>query len=315
MGRLTTVIRDGVLVEDHDYDLTGTRVFETNLLRDISGRGMSYSDEDHLLTAGETVYSYDLDGFLSTRTDDGQVTTYDYSSRGELLEVQLPGNRTISYDHDPLGRRIAKRVNGVIVAKYLWQGMTRLLAVYDGSDTLIQRFAYADTLTPVTLTMNGATYFLAYDQVGSLRLVIDGNGDVVKQVDYDAFGNIIEDTNSGFEIPLGFAGGLHDRDTGLVRFGFRDYDPDTGRWTAKDPIGFSGGDTDLYGYVQNNPVNWVDPWGLRDNRSDAEIEAARQAYYKDIGNRLRAVWDLTKMVTFVEKAIFWAPFHTVLPFH
>jgi RHS repeat-associated protein len=58
------------------------------------------------------------------------------------------------------------------------------------------------------------------------------------------------------------AGGLHDRDTGLVRFGYRDYDPDVGRWTAKDPILFSGGDTDLYGYCLNDPINAIDPFGL-----------------------------------------------------
>jgi RHS repeat-associated protein len=63
--------------------------------------------------------------------------------------------------------------------------------------------------------------------------------------------------------PFGYAGGLYDRDTGLVRFGARDYDPETGRWTAKDPIGFAGGDTNLYGYVANDPVNWVDPLGLQ----------------------------------------------------
>jgi RHS repeat-associated protein len=63
-------------------------------------------------------------------------------------------------------------------------------------------------------------------------------------------------------VPFGFAGGLHDRDTGLVRFGLRDYDPDTGRWTAKDPIGFAGGDTDLYGYCLNDPINLVDPYGF-----------------------------------------------------
>lgn len=62
-------------------------------------------------------------------------------------------------------------------------------------------------------------------------------------------------------MPFGFAGGLHDRDTGLVRFGYRDYDPDTGRWTAKDPILFAGGDTDLYGYCLNDPVNKIDPDG------------------------------------------------------
>ncbi len=56
---------------------------------------------------------------------------------------------------------------------------------------------------------------------------------------------------------------MDDRDTGLVHFGFRDYDPATGRWTAKDPIGFNGGDVDLYGYVESDPVNWVDPGGLK----------------------------------------------------
>lgn len=58
-----------------------------------------------------------------------------------------------------------------------------------------------------------------------------------------------------------FAGGMQDRDTALVHFGFRDYDPATGRWTAKDPIDFDGGDTDLYGYTENDPINFVDSSG------------------------------------------------------
>jgi RHS repeat-associated protein len=89
---------------------------------------------------------------------------------------------------------------------------------------------------------------VAGDSVGSLRLVSDASGAVVKRVDYDSFGNILSDSNPGFMVPFGFAGGLHDPQTGLVRFGYRDYDPDTGRWTAKDPIFFAGGDTDLFGY-------------------------------------------------------------------
>ncbi len=59
------------------------------------------------------------------------------------------------------------------------------------------------------------------------------------------------------------SGGLYDTDTGLIRFGYRDYDPETGRWTARDPIGFDGGDTNLYGYVLGDPVNGIDPDGLR----------------------------------------------------
>lgn len=160
------------------------------------------------------------------------------------------------------GRRITTIVNGTITEKYLWQGQTRLLAIYDGSNNLITRFNYADGRMPVSMTSGGNTYYLTYDQVGSLRLITDSSGNVVKRVDYDSFGNIIADTNPGFNVMFGFAGGLQDPDTGLVRFGYRDYNPDTGRWTAKDPIFFAGGDTDLYGYVLNDPVNGIDPSGL-----------------------------------------------------
>jgi RHS repeat-associated protein len=262
MGRLLTVTKDNTLVEEYQYDANGTRIYEMNSLRGIAGRSFSYDDEDHLLTAGSVVYSYNLDGFLTAKTDGSDVTTYDYSSQGELLVVTLPDGRIIEYVHDPLGRRIAKKVNSVTVEKYLWQGLTRLLAVYDGSNNLMMRFEYADDRMPVAMTRGGATYSLTYDQVGSLRIVADASGNVVKRIEYDSFGNIIGDTDPSFEVPFGFAGGLHDRDTGLVRFGFRDYDPDIGRWTVKDPIFFAGGDTDLYGYCLNNPINFFDPLGL-----------------------------------------------------
>jgi len=262
MGRLLTVTKDGALVEEYDYSANGTKTYEMNTLREIAGRAFAYSDEEHLLTAGDASYEYNADGFLTTRTEAADVTSYAYSSRGELLGVSLPDGTLIDYVHDPLGRRIAKKVNGVTTEKYLWQGLTRLLAVFDGSNNLIMRFEYADCRMPVAMTMNASTYYLTYDQMGSLRIVADNAANVLKRIEYDSFGNIIQDTNPSFAIPFGFAGGLHDRDTGLVRFGYRDYDPDTARWTAKDPIGFAGGDTDLYGYCLNDPVNFIDPEGL-----------------------------------------------------
>ena len=81
---------------------------------------------------------------------------------------------------------------------------------------------------------------------------------------YDRSGDIIIGNDqyfSNLHVNLGFAGGLYDQDTKLTRFGYRDYDAETGKWTAKDPIGFAGGDTNLYGYVLNDPVNFVDPTG------------------------------------------------------
>ncbi len=116
------------------------------------------------------------------------------------------------------------------------------------------------------MTQDNQTYYLHFDQVGTLRAVSDSSHSIVKEVTYDTFGNILQDTNREFKIPFGFAGGLHDRDTNLVHFGYREYDPLTGKWTAKDPIDFSGGDSNLYGYVLNNPVGFIDPEGLMSMR-------------------------------------------------
>ncbi|MFH1148136.1 MAG: hypothetical protein V1736_10580 [Pseudomonadota bacterium] len=182
LGRLLTVTKDGTLVEEYRYDAVGTRTYETNVLRGISGRDSTYSDEDHLLTAGTTDYGYDPDGFLTTKENGADATEYDYSSQGELLKVSLPENRVIEYVNDPLGKRIAKKVNGATVEKYLWQGQTRLLAVCDGNDNPIMRFEYADDRMPVAMTKNGARYYLTYDQIGSLRVVANASGNIVKKV-------------------------------------------------------------------------------------------------------------------------------------
>ena len=69
------------------------------------------------------------------------------------------------------------------------------------------------------------------------------------------FGSILADTNPALPVPIGFAGGLHDRDLGFVRFGWRDYDTFTSRWTAPDPMGDAGGDPDWYGYCLDDPMN------------------------------------------------------------
>ncbi|AMK10644.1 RHS repeat domain-containing protein [Pseudodesulfovibrio indicus] len=103
---------------------------------------------------------------------------------------------------------------------------------------------------------------LSHNQFGSPYQVVGKHDNVIKEIVYDPFGGIIEDTNPGFRIPLGFAGGLHDRDLGFVRFGWRDYDVKTGRLTAPDPIGDRGGDPGWYGYCLDDPVNGVDPAGL-----------------------------------------------------
>lgn len=98
------------------------------------------------------------------------------------------------------------------------------------------------------------------------------NGEIAKRIDYDEYGNAL--LNSGTaSLPFGYAGGLYDSDTKLVRFGARDYDSYTGRWTAKDPIGFGGGSSNLYQYCTNEPVNNSDPGGLWDPRGHTMLTA------------------------------------------
>ena len=128
---------------------------------------------------------------------------------------------------------------------------------------MIARFVYAEQgHVPAYMTRDGATYRVITDHLGSVRLVIDSaTGTIAQRIDYDPWGNILTDTNPGFQ-PFAFAGGLHDPHTGLTHFGAREYDPATARWTSKDPIGFAGGDTNLYAYVANDPINLLDPSGL-----------------------------------------------------
>jgi RHS repeat-associated protein len=113
-------------------------------------------------------------------------------------------------------------------------------------------------------------YRIVSDLLGSVRVVYDlATGNPVQQIDYDVWGNIINDSNPDFQ-PFAFAGGLYDQQTKLTRFGARDYDPETGRWTAKDPIDFEGG-INLYGYAANNPVNLIDIYGLAPNDTFSSI--------------------------------------------
>jgi RHS repeat-associated protein len=127
---------------------------------------------------------------------------------------------------------------------------------------VVARFVYAEGVNvPDLMTKGGATYRIITDTVGSVRLVVNAaTGAVAQRLDYDEFGRVLLDTSPGLQ-PFGFAGGLYDPDTGLVRFGARDYDAEIGRWTAKDPVLFDGGDPNLYLYSLGDPLNRTDPHG------------------------------------------------------
>ena len=198
-----------------------------------------------------------------SRTVAGQTTWYGYDGLGNLMQVALPDGRTIDYVVDGLDRRVGKKVNGTLVEGFLYDGQLRPVAWLNGAGQVYATFVYGLKVNvPEYMTTSAGTFRILTDHLGSPRLVVNtATGAVAQRLDYDSFGQVLADTSPGFQ-PFGFAGGLWDRDTGLVRFGARDYDPQVGRWTNKDPIRFDGGDTNIYAYVGNDPVNLIDPSGL-----------------------------------------------------
>ena len=216
---------------------------------------------------------YTANGELESKTVGNQTTTYTYDVLGNVLAVTLSDSTQIEYVIDGNNRRIGKKVNGTLVQGFLYQDRLNPIAELDGNGNVVARFVYASKANvPDYLVKAGVTYRILSDHQGSPRLVVDtATGAIIQRIDYDEFGNITLDTNPGFQ-PFGFAGGLHDQHTKLIRFGARDYDATTGRWTAKDPIRFRGGDTNLYGYVLNEPVNWIDSSGL----APEDVERAQQ---------------------------------------
>ncbi|EDN71518.1 protein containing RHS repeats [Beggiatoa sp. PS] len=261
-GRLVTVTQNGVVTEQYTYDANGNRLTaNTTTYGEVNGR---YDEQDRLLEYGGNTYTYTANGELLTKNESGAITEYEYDVLGNLRSVQLPDSTQIEYVIDGRNRRIGKKINGQLVQGFLYQGALNPIAELDSNGNVVSIFIYGSKINvPDYMLKNGKTYRILSDHLGSPRLVIDiTDGSVVQHMDYDTFGNILSDSNPGFQ-PFGFAGGLYDVNTGLIRFGARDYEPEIGRWTAKDPILFDGGDTNLYGYVVNDPINFVDLFGLK----------------------------------------------------
>ncbi|MEZ4726002.1 MAG: RHS repeat-associated core domain-containing protein [Caldilineaceae bacterium] len=262
-GRLATVIRNGAQIASYSYDANGNRTTTSDSRGTFAG---SYDNQDRLLSYGSATYSYSANGELQRKTvaEPVEAPEDSYDEIGTLTRVTLPTGEVITYLIDGKDRRIGKGVNGALQKGWLYEDQLRPAAELDGSGAVVSRFVYATRVNvPDYLVKGGVSYRLVLDHLGSVRLVVNTQtGQVVQRLDYDAWGLVTQDTNPGFQ-PFGFAGGLYDGQTGLVRFGARDYDSVVGRWTSKDPIGFKGGEPNLYTYSANTPLNLTDPMGLK----------------------------------------------------
>jgi RHS repeat-associated protein len=253
--RLAAVEQDGHLLARYEYDANGNRLKRTG---PAGGTG-HYDAQDRLIQYDNTRYTYTAAGDLQATSTAGrrwlilsrqQSTAYDYDALGNLRSANLPDGTRIEYLIDGDNRRIGKKANGSLVQGFLYKDSLKPIAEFDGTGNVVARFVYGTrSHVPDYLIKHGVTYRLLADYRGSPRLVVNvENGEIAQRLEYDEFGSILVDTNPGFQ-PFGFAGGLYDRHTGLVRFGARDYDPTTGRWTTQDPIRFGGRSPYLYEYA------------------------------------------------------------------
>ncbi|MEM6925633.1 MAG: RHS repeat-associated core domain-containing protein [Myxococcota bacterium] len=249
-GEVAEVRLDGATVEVYGYDVDGARTH-----RDVGGAIVDSSWVDGQLTqVGSQAYTFDGNGMLSARGSDGFV----FSPRGDLLLAR----GTLEYSYDALSRRTG-RSSSTEDRSYLYADPTNPLRVTDlVVDGVLTSLHYDDAGRLVAFDRSGIRFYVISDWVGTPRFVFDGTGALVKSVDRDIFGALIADSNPAFELPLGFAGGLEDPATGLVTFGFRDYDPVSGTFVAPDPSLVDGSWYALYRYANNDPVTFSDPYGL-----------------------------------------------------
>ena len=240
------------------YDAVGNRT-----------TGGSVVNAGNQLTADTThSYQYDDNGNLTRKTllATGNYTQYTYDAENRLTKVEefVAGNPTAAftstYRYDGLGRRIEKVANGQ-TKRYIYDGEDILLE-YDGSNVLQARYTHGPGIDePIAVTKGGSTFFYHQDGLGSVTDLTDSAGAAAKSYSYDAYGTLVEQTGT-VEQPYTYTGREFDAESGLYYYRSRLYDPSTGRFLQKDPIGFLGGDSNFYSYVSNDPIGNADPNGL-----------------------------------------------------
>jgi RHS repeat-associated protein len=252
--------------EAYGYDATGNR----------TNAGYQTGTDNRLLSDGTYNYTYDNEGNRTNRTSiaTGELTRYTWDYRNRLTSVTTQDSsgtvtKSVAYTYDVYGQRIAKSVDadGVGAATPQTERM-----VYDG-DNIALTFDETGTQTHRYLYGPGVDQILAdetptdvnwalVDNQGTVRDVINSQGQVLNHIVYDSYGQMTSETNSNVDFRYGYTGRERDEETGLNYYRARYYDTTTGAFLSEDPMGFAAGDYNLSRYVFGSPTNWNDPSGL-----------------------------------------------------
>ena len=252
--RLTLAKQGTTTNESYSYDLVGNR---------LSSLGVSpyqYNSSNELTSIPNVSYTYDNNGNTKTKTDATGVTTYNWDFENRLTSVVLPGSGgTVSFKYDPFGRRVQKSSTTGTV-NYLYDGRD-LIEEVDNNGNVLARYTDGPGFDqPLSMLRSGITSYYQADVLSTITSLSNSAGALTNTYTYDSFGKLTTSTGSVVN-PLRYTGREFDPETGIYHYRARYYDPSVGRFISEDPIRFWGG-IDFYAYTLNNPVNWIDPFGL-----------------------------------------------------
>jgi RHS repeat-associated protein len=267
--QLTDVQYPDMNTATYNYDSLGNRTSVVN-----SGTTSYLSNElNQYDSVGGISFTYDDNGNL---TSDG-INGYVYDSQNRLVSATTPSH-TASYTYDHSNRRITKTVDGVIT-KYVYDG-DQVIAEYDANDNLLRKFIYGPGIDEsIAMIATGSTYFYLFDGLGSVTALSDVNGNLVESYSYDVFGQ--STTNSAVGNPYLFTGRRYDSESHLYYYRSRYYSPGIGRFLETDPTGYFDS-LNLYTYVNNNPLNWIDPYGLCKTEENEKLIDILKGTTKDL---------------------------------
>jgi RHS repeat-associated protein len=217
----------------------------SNKLSDITGppaTTYTYDNNGNILTQNNRSFSYDLSNQITSISDNStQIAAYTYNGLRQRVKKVVTGGDTTIYHYDTQGHLIAEtNASGVILVEYVYLGDQPLAMIRPTEQV----------------------YYYHNDHLGTPQVMTNSTGTVAWKAAYNAFGNATIDTSSTITNNIRFPGQYYDAETGLHYNWNRYYDPNTGRYITADPIGLAGG-INLFGYVGNDPVNLVDPEGLK----------------------------------------------------
>jgi RHS repeat-associated protein len=228
----------------YTYDLAGNRLSEQ-------------------IGASVTNLSYNaLNQLTASDAPDPTATTFQWDAEHRLFST-TSGNQSTSLGYDGYWRctYIGQASGGVLTERrFLWAGgQIREERAPDG--TVTKRFFRQGVILETGATPG--TYFYTRDHLNSIRELTDSTGRIRARYSYDPFGRRTHLTGD-LDADFGFAGMLHLAGPELNMAQFRVYDPNIGRWLSRDPLDLAElrQGPNLYTYVGNNPVNWIDPSGM-----------------------------------------------------